>query len=956
MPTPRSKSNSINLFYQNVRGLKTKLRTLRNNLHLIPHDLVAITETYLDDSVGDAELTDRHWSVHRRDRKSPCGGVLLAARSPITLHRRPELETDCGEDLWTSFTWHGSTCFICVVYIKPKSTDFDYIRFFCKVESFINDLKAPVLILGDLNLNSASLSILNYYCYFLSYCSLSEKNAVNNVHGGKLDVVLIQEGDKLYEVSVEATEGLVPIDLYHPPLDIVVKTTIPPRSSPLEPSNIDPATDYNFRKCDWISLYHLLSLVSWNSVLECTDVNAAVQNFYSILYNIFDCTTPKKRRKNSKTKRYPVWFTSDIIKDAQLKLKKHAIWKRTKCTITYKQFSGLRADLKVRIAHAYTTYTTSVENGIKDNPKDFWRHISSLRTKGGFEPDVTYLGKTYSDTQAAEAFASFFSSVFQPDLPLLDSHKAICHDSSWNSNFVSIPEITHDDVFYGLRKLKPGSSVGPDSIPPSMMKHAKNQLCSPLHHIFNLVLESGVYPKSWKISRVKPIPKSSNKSSVEEYRPIAIMSSPAKVFESILQKYLFDQVNIYLCNEQHGFRSKRSVDTNLLTLVSFISTRLDKGCQVDVLYFDFKKAFDRVNNDILLAKLVTIGFAPKILHLIADYLRDRQQYVRLGVYESRPYHTRSGVSQGSILGPLLFLIMINDIPSVLKTARCLLYADDLKLYREIKSESDSEALQGDVDAIYQWSVVNNMEFNISKCCIMTFGRMRNPILFNYTLDHASITRKFEIKDLGVTFDAKLTFNPHIAALATECYKRLGFVLRNAKDFKNIQVIKLLFSALVRSKLETAACVWNPHEASYTLSLEKVQKAFLRYLYKRLYGYYPYMYPTKFLLGCLGYNSLEVRRIFDQMVIALKILRGGVDCMDLSDELCKFFTPNNYTRSRKHKLLLVPTCRTVSHAQSPVPRVLTYLNTLLDVNPECDLFADEWKELLSVCLKFCEDIV
>lgn len=246
-----------------------------------------------------------------------------------------------------------------------------------------------------------------------------------------------------------------------------------------------------------------------------------------------------------------------------------------------------------------------------------------------------------------------------------------------------------------------------------------------------------------------------------------------------------------------------------------------------------------------------------------------------------------------------------------------------------------------------------MEFNSSKCYAMTFGRKRNPIDFEYNLNKSSITKSTNMKDLGVTFDQKLTFHDHIATVAKQSFQRLGFVLRNCRDFRTAHAIKVIFNALVRSKLETSSCVWNPHETTYALVLEKVQKAFLRNLYKRLHGYYPYLYPTTFLLGCLGYNSLEVRRARNQLAIACKTLRGSIDAPELLEALSRLYVPDNYCRGKKHRLFAVPSCRTVARAKSPIPRTLAALNGLLDANPTNDLFVDGWKEILSECLKYCE---
>lgn len=393
----------------------------------------------------------------------------------------------------------------------------------------------------------------------------------------------------------------------------------------------------------------------------------------------------------------------------------------------------------------------------------------------------------------------------------------------------------------------------------------------------------------------------------------------------------------------------------MLEVTDFISACLDRGSQVDVLYFDFRKAFDRVNNDVLLIKLQKIGFAQGLLRFTANFLKDRQQFVRLGMYDSLPYHTRSGVSQGSIFGPLLFVFMVNDLPKVIKHSKCLLYADDLKLVIEIKSREDCLKLQSDVDAVYAWSNKNKMEFNPMKCHAMTFTRKWHPIQFEYQLGPHEITRSTTMKDLGVTFDRKLTFNDHITNVAKESYRRLGFVMRNSKDFKGTKVIRLLFETLVRSKLEASSCVWNPHEKHYSCMLEKVQKAFLRCLYKHEYGCYPYLYPTSFLLGCLGYNSLEVRRESQQMTLMCKILRGLIDSPNLLQKLSRLFVPDpgSCPRRGRHPLFSVPPRRTLAHAHSPIQHTLSEFNRLLTMTPECDLFADEWKDIMLKCLEYCE---
>ncbi|KAF9794094.1 hypothetical protein SFRURICE_019873 [Spodoptera frugiperda] len=218
-----------------------------------------------------------------------------------------------------------------------------------------------------------------------------DKNDIFNVHGGKLDVILVREG--FHEVFVSGIDGIVQPDAYHPPLDVEVRVESVLCSNVMDPSNINPARDWNFYKCDYVQLFSLLSETSWDSVLRAVSVADAVNAFYQIIYDTFDACMPKKRRSGRVAERYPVWFTSDIIQDIKRKLALHAAWKRSKCLEQYKTFSDLRCSLKHRVATAYQTYIKRVENNIRVNPREFWRHICSLRSKGGFEPSVSYLSR-----------------------------------------------------------------------------------------------------------------------------------------------------------------------------------------------------------------------------------------------------------------------------------------------------------------------------------------------------------------------------------------------------------------------------------------------------------------------------------------------------------------------------------------------------------------------------------
>lgn len=956
----------LDIIYQNVRGLNTRLDYFRQNLLALDCNIVAVTESWLTDAVNDAELAIGGWSVLRRDRASGArgGGVLLAARPGIELRRRTDLETLSGEDLWVTFVASQMVFHVCVVYIPPSASEDTYMQWFGKVESVIDTLRGIVLVIGDLNLNPAytSQSVLSYYSYFLSVCGLNEMNEVRNVHGSRLDVVLVSERIADVMVSELAGVGLVPrIDAYHPPLEISVPLhgcVSRPTLERLDPSNVDVCRDWNFAKGDFELMYKLVSEVSWQDVLSASDVDIAVDAFYNVLYGIFDHCVPKRKRPSSSSRRYPVWFTAELIYDIKRKSDLHREWKATRDEVVYERFAMLRSKVKKHLALAYDNYIGRIQSTVKTDPRTFWQHVGSLKTDGGFVSRIKYKDEQFVGREVASAFANYFSEVFLPDIPLLEPGllKNADADPKPGVNCIDIKFVTLLEVEAGIKRLKANSSVGPDNLPAYVVKGCMEFLKIPIQYIFNLALSSGSYPRIWKMSRVRPVPKAGDTSVVEGYRPIAVLSTLGKLFETVLHRNLSLQVRPFLCDAQHGFRSGRSVTTNLLLLTDYIAMHLDRGIQVDVLYFDFAKAFDRVDNDVLLGKLDKIGFSHKLLTFFASYLRDRQQFVRHGCFVSAPYHTRSGVSQGSILGPLFFGIMINDLKSVLQAAQCLLYADDLKLVYRVEREADCGALQRDIDSVFRWSEENKLYFNLAKCCVCTFSRSRAAICAQYALGNEPINRVFSVKDLGVVFDARLTFHEHISSLAMSCFRRLGFVIRNVRHFCDPVAIKMVYNALVRSKLETSSIVWNPYESTYVLLLEKVQKVFLRFLYKKVFGFYPYLYPTKYLLGSLGYNSLEVRRNYQLVVMACRALRGDLDCPEIVERLVRLFVPDIpriALRPRRRDLLAVPSARTVSCRNSPLLRALAQLNALLASTPECDLFAWRWAAVRCECLRFCE---
>lgn len=913
-------------------------------------DLFAITETGCNDSIHDAEICPPGFTILRCDRADgrKQGGACLVATPRFEL-RRVSLPNDVNVDdhmfeLVCANVYLRKRCMflLCVLYIPPGSSDSEYMIIFNIIEQLCNKYR-DIVVLGDFNLYSCSVAISNYYEYLETFCEFTQSNVVRNCNGRYLDLVLstLTEGGS---VSVRAAEApLVPVDAYHPPLDISVSTHTRLRRHPSSAGSAAPSGNecvlegWNFNKADLSLLYSLIAAVDWTTLYE-MDLEVGLNYFYYVINSIIDDCVPKKKRSCVKSGYiYPEWYTSEIIRDIKLKAFLHKRFKASGSKEVYEAFARCRTRVKEMMVVAHKQYCDRVQSQMRSDPKAFWNYTKSKRCRRN-QQEILKDGEILSGQQCVDEFAEYFHSVYRADAPVLDVDAAVAAAGNGNGAArVHLDQLTLADVYRALQDLKPKRSAGPDGIPPYIFKDCRSVLAKPLLHIYNQCLQTAVFPEKWKLTRVVPVSKGGLTDSVDGFRPVAVLSTPAKVLETAIHKSIYLQVSSQLSDAQHGFRPGRSTTSNLLCHMAHLIPTVDSGVQADAAYFDFRKAFDLVDNDMMLRKLASVGFTPHSLRFFASYLRDRRQYVEYEGHVSDPYFTRSGVSQGSNLGPLGFLLVVNDLPEVVKDAHCLMFADDLKLSLAVKSGDDCVRLQRDIDRVVSWSKENLLQFNFLKCVTITFSRAHNPIVFNYHIDKAPMVRVTEVRDLGVSFNTSLTFRDHITRCCRKAFRNLGFMLRTVRGFTNVKAIIALYNALVRSQLECNAVIWSPHEAKYSLMLERVQNKFIRYLYSRYYGVYPFyplMYPTLFILGMVGYNELRVRRDLTMTSYLFQILRGKLHNIIILGQL-SLCVPDRYVwRRRRPRLLVEPRGRTNLLGEAPLTRALRTLNLIAE---ETDLF-------------------
>lgn len=394
-----------------------------------------------------------------------------------------------------------------------------------------------------------------------------------------------------------------------------------------------------------------------------------------------------------------------------------------------------------------------------------------------------------------------------------------------------------------------------------------------------------------------PVFKKGDKRNIANYRGITSLCSASKLLELVVHEYLFFRCKSYISFDQHGFFPGRSVTTNLMEFTSTCLTQIEKHSQVDAVYTDLKAAFDRVDRELLLAKLAKLGATSRLICWIRSYLFGRTLRVKLGDCCSRPFSNSSGVPQGSNLGPLLFSIFINDICAALPEGCRVLYADDVKIYYTVNGIVDCYSLQKLLDMFVDWCDRSRLDVSIGKCSIISFTRKLSPILFDYRLKGTELERVSMVNDLGVLLDSKLDFNIQRSTVIRKANRQLGFIKKVSYEFSDERCLRSLYCSLVRPILEHAAIVWAPFHNLWIDRIEQVQKRFARYALRNVY-WRQLQNRSSYQSRChrLNLDSLLTRRQISQAVFVGKVLQSEIDSPALLSKL-HFYVPERPLRQR-----------------------------------------------------------
>ena len=697
---------NIQCLYLNARSLINKTNELQTLA--IDIDLLAITETWLKPDNLDSEiLSSNDFNIYRRDRTNRTGGgVLLAVRENILSTKRRDLESK-AEILVCEIHPESRKKIAVIVFYRPPDSDLNYIKEFKKTLQLIRSQKKfdQLIVCGDFNLPNIdwntgvatnnniinqhfTKTVKDHYLWQLVNFPTRGENT--------LDLILTNIPDKIQNVTgfddvLESDHKLISFKIN---LNIQRKPQV-------------ERLVYDFAKSDWSSLKVLLSNNRWDLCFVPGNIDETLSNWCCMFLSAVDKYIPKHYIK--RTHNHP-WIDKELLKLIKKDIQRRKL-KKFPSTFILEKYKNLRRLTKQLIKQKKKKYNINLTESLYENPRRFW---SAVKHSTENRKDINFLktnnSYTTNNVEIANILNIFFHSVFNPK----DSESSTTPPLPLKSTMgeLSSIQLSQVEVVGVLRNLNSRKACGPDNIPNRLLIELAEVISTSLCDVFNMSLALGVVPLQWKMANITPVHKREDPTLATNYRPISLLCTLSKVLERCVHNHCYHYLEPHMYHMQHGFIRGKSTTTQLLEVYHEILESVASGNEVDAIYLDFSKAFDKVPHHLLLKKLDTLGIRGSLLTWFESYLKDRQQRVVIHGVCSDWLPVTSGVPQGSILGPLLFIVYCNDIPTCIEENSTLaLFADDSKLYRTLSSPTSSASLQHDLSNITHWTTNNQMELN-----------------------------------------------------------------------------------------------------------------------------------------------------------------------------------------------------------------------------------------------------
>ena len=897
----------------NIRGLlpqtvPSKIPYIKDIIDESTPIAFALTETWLNDSHLSAETHIDGYSLFKTDRQRKkatrgrsSGGVAIYLRDDYALSAEPIFSHSNGviESLGLKVT--ALNLVLVVTYRSPdasrhRSRNIDFVAYLAELNRMLRSLPSPtpdIVMVGDYNLPHADW--MTGDC--LPGASKDEQEMVKNLFNLTMDHLLTQQIDQPTHRSGN-TLDLLFTNNHH----LIHNITVLPTSTSdhhrinftaryVTTNKVEENTAYshedeaasfnrlNFfdESVDWESLNRELEDYNWSIEFRNMDATSMMERFHAVCLSIAEKWVPLRRHPcamNSKRQRIP--RHRRVLMRNRTKLNKRYLLARSE---TGRQ-SILRKliDIEKKLSKSHEEKRELEEQRaiekIKTNPKFFFafgKKFSSVKIGIGPLIDSTKRLVT-APLEMAEMLSNQYSSVFSTPRNHDLSWQAIFEETEPSEPGIQDIHYTDNELENAMGELSANAAPGPDGFPAVLLKRCRGALAPPLATIWRNSVSTGDIPDVCKSATITPIHKGKSRAIPKNYRPVALTSHLIKVFEKVVRSKIVQYMsnNNLFNNSQHGFLGGRSCLSQLLVHFDRITHELESGRGVDVIYLDFAKAFDKVDHGITLKKLASLGIGGQLGRWLHAFLTNRTQSVIVERRKSKPKPVLSGVPQGSVLGPLLFLVLIGDIDSDIAHSFLSSFADDTRVGKGITSEEDVQRLQDDLASIYKWSSENNMMFNSDKFELIRYKTKKSKIIQSKTSyvsnDGSIITEQEHVRDLGITMTNDATFSRHILEKCSAMKSKIAWILRTFKSREQMPMLTL-WKTLVVCHLDYCSQLWSPSKTGAIQSLEVLQKSF----FSKINGMSHLSYWDQ--LVALHSYSLEHHRERYQVIYTWRILEG-----------------------------------------------------------------------------------
>lgn len=851
-------NDTFSIIHINSQSLKRKFSKITEFFGGLKKNfkVIAITETWLkEEYVNTIQIEGYNFFyVNRNDRGG--GGVGLYVDSDLKcniVEKKTFVATNLMEIITIEIiTDTGKNILLSCVY-RPPGPGADL--FTNKIiEMFENENNKLVVLCGDFNIdinNSAETVDHKYLMQSIGLCPMITRPTRITTHSATTI-------DNIY-TNIHCNEiinGIFMTDVSdHLPVFIIYEKKCFNRVQDETPVTM---RDRSRKAID--ALREDLKKQNWEKVYT-NDVNYAYNRFMCILTDLYDKNC-KKVQIYAHEKKNPFnnpWMTKGLINACKKKNYLYRTFLRLRTNDAEVRYKKYKNKLVSIMRKQKKDYYTKLLDKSKNNTKGTWSILNSVLNKGKAKPTYPeYFSKNNADIYEKDEIADDFNNYFinigpslSKNIPIQDIDDGIIP----NVNSFFLESIQEEEILTTVHKFANKKSNDFADMNMALIKQIIDVIIKPFTYICNLSFTTGTFPDQMKIAKVLPLFKKGKKNDLANYRPISLLPQFSKILEKLFVVRLnkFINKNNILSNSQYGFRSNHSTSTAIIELAEEITNAMDKEHVLVSVFVDLQKAFDTLDHEILLNKLYKYGIRGVVHQWVKSYLKDRKQFVQINNTKSKYCNIACGVPQGSVLGPVLFLLYVNDIVHASNSLKCILFADDTTLFYSGKNvNSVLEIVEKEFENIMKWFNANKLSLNICKTKFMVFSCKSKDTDATLSVQGLQIERTKEIKFLGVIIDERLTWKSHIEYIKTKVSQTIA-VLHKVKEALNKSALFMLYNSLIVPYLTYCIEVWGCSCKTYIESIFLLQKRAIRVVNGS--GYRDHTNPIFIHLKSLRFNDL-----------------------------------------------------------------------------------------------------